>query len=708
MYGNRRFNDALSALTTATATLDSASSNLSLASRMIAASCLAYSQRYGEAAREIAPVTRDRRVHRYARLFGQGEWIGGLCSLALGKPYEALQSYSTAREVFARMDDRVSLAGLVDLEGEAYEHLGMAEKSWERRYAALSLHASAGDPNRSEAIFGGAARAAIKLGQYSAALHFVDAILPTKRDDAFALAELLVLRGAIRHSLGMMDAAAGDFRTARETLMRVPEGGAREALATDLRAVELLIGAGAGANGREASDAIAAARKENNKYRLVPLLRLRAASARDASRSAAAAESALAEMERQLATVRDQDIRLTSQHSLHDLYTSLIEASLNAGEIHRAAGLLDCERERSRLVNGAAVCGEFPLNDVPRGVALLDYAIMGEDLIVFSYRNGMLNARRMPAAARPIDARVRDFVDAVRNGEDARAKTVGARICTDLVDPFIADLDSATTIVIIGSPATVALPFAALWSGRTRRHLVEDWTIVHAPGVSRLVAAIRRDRILRDHARAGVDVAAFAPEYDPTVSPYLSPLPAARTEALAVRHSHPTGVCLIGPQATKTSFQKAGRSAETVHFAGHSITNDTQPRYAALALTRAAGQTPTMLYAYQIAALKWTSTRLVVLASCSSAAKTDSPSVVPVSLADAFLDAHVPAIVATVWPIDDGESMSLMLDLHRNLQAGRAAPAALRLAQIAALRSGDPRRSRLRYWAPYCFIGWHS
>jgi CHAT domain-containing protein len=169
-----------------------------------------------------------------------------------------------------------------------------------------------------------------------------------------------------------------------------------------------------------------------------------------------------------------------------------------------------------------------------------------------------------------------------------------------------------------------------------------------------------------------------------------------------------TGSSWTGSAASEASFlDEAGRAA-IVHFAGHSISNDSQPRYAALAMSSTAARATPMLYAYQIAELEWPSTRLVVLSSCSSAAKTEVPSAVPISLADAFLDAHVPGIVATVWPIEDGTSISLVRELHKNLQAGRAAPAALRLAQIAALRSGDSQRASMKNWAPYCFIGWHS
>jgi CHAT domain-containing protein len=707
LYEQRHLDEALQVLRASAVTLERESSCLSLAAQTLAASCLVFGKRYREAATEIDPVESNTRVrHRYRRAFAQSEWIAGLCHLALGRPYEALEAYARAREAFEHIGDLSDVAAIHDLEGEAYEHLGLGEESWRHRYRALAFYAMAGGNARSEAIFGGAARAAVKLGQYSAALQFVESVLAAKRGDAFALAELLVLRGAIRDRLGVAAEATEDFRRARTMLSRVPEGSAREAVASDIRVVELLIAARPATVRSAASAAIEDAQKQNNKFSLVPLLRLRAAAtAGDRTQSVTDAETALAEMEQQLSTIHDQELRLTSQRSLHDLYGSLVAAAVDDGDVRRAVQLLDCERERSRL--GSGVCHDVALDGLPAGVALLDYTIVDDTVFMFEYHDRTLTAHRISTSAALIDSRAREFMKAVRNGDDVTARVVAAALCADLFDPFVEDIRNATHIVISGSPARIALPYPALWSRRTGRYLVEDYTIVNTPGVSRLTAAVQRDRELRTHRRAALDVAAVAPEYDETLPPYLHTLPSAQREAVAVRELYRNGAALTGTAATRQSFADAAARAAVVHFAGHSVSNDERPQYAALALT-SVGRTAAMLYAHEIAARPWGSTRLVVLASCSSAAKNEIASVGPMSLADAFLDAHVPAVVAALWAIDDGGATSLILDFHRNLRAGRAAPAALRLAQIAALRSGDPQRVRLQHWAPYCFMGWHS
>jgi CHAT domain-containing protein len=313
----------------------------------------------------------------------------------------------------------------------------------------------------------------------------------------------------------------------------------------------------------------------------------------------------------------------------------------------------------------------------------------------------VVTAHRVATPATTIDERARRLATVMREGDDDAAKDIAAALSADIFDPLLGELRNVSTLIIGGSPATIPIPFAALWSRRTGRYLLEDWTISYTRGVSRLTAAVRRDAQLRTSGTSEYDLFAVAPEYGASPSA-LPSLPSAASEADVLCRSYPRSICVKGARATVESFGGLARTASIIHFAGHSIANPDRPRYSALVFAS------DRLYAYQIASAELPSTRLVVLASCTSATSGPQPFAAPNSLADAFLDAQVPGVVATMTPIDDEASTSLLLDFHQQLQGGRAAPDALRVAQIAALRSGDTRRSHLQQWAPYCFIGWHS
>jgi CHAT domain-containing protein len=335
--------------------------------------------------------------------------------------------------------------------------------------------------------------------------------------------------------------------------------------------------------------------------------------------------------------------------------------------------------------------------------------VNGNDILVFVLSVRGLKARRLTDSAALVEAHSRRFLASIQRGDDADATAAGDELHDELIEPFLAEIGDAQTLVIAGSPAAVPLPFAALRSPQTGRFLVEDRTIVYTADVAGWLAAFQRDQqARRESKRADYDVLTVAPKYDDVATPGLEPLPTAPVEAVEIHKIYRRSSSLIGREATRMSFTRSAGHAVVVHFAGHSISNGEQPRYAALAFGNAGTRGPEMLYAYDIAGSSFPMTRLVVLASCSSAITAGAPFVAPTSLADAFLQADVPGVVATFWPIPDDVGESLLVDFHRNLAAGAAAPAALRQAQIAALRSGDLRRAEVRTWSAYCFTGWHS
>lgn len=96
-------------------------------------------------------------------------------------------------------------------------------------------------------------------------------------------------------------------------------------------------------------------------------------------------------------------------------------------------------------------------------------------------------------------------------------------------------------------------------------------------------------------------------------------------------------------------------------------------------------------------------TQVVVLAACSTADGPESYSEGIDSLARPFLLQGVTSVVATLWPVDDRATESLMIALHRALAAGSDSWAALRAAQSALRR--DARYSHPYYWAAAVVVG---
>jgi CHAT domain-containing protein len=79
--------------------------------------------------------------------------------------------------------------------------------------------------------------------------------------------------------------------------------------------------------------------------------------------------------------------------------------------------------------------------------------------------------------------------------------------------------------------------------------------------------------------------------------------------------------------------------------------------------------------------------QVAVLSACSTAAGDPRPAEGALGVAQAFLAAGVPSVVATLWPVDDGAARDLMLAFHRALSQGLPPAAALRQAQLAVMES---------------------
>ena len=65
--------------------------------------------------------------------------------------------------------------------------------------------------------------------------------------------------------------------------------------------------------------------------------------------------------------------------------------------------------------------------------------------------------------------------------------------------------------------------------------------------------------------------------------------------------------------------------------------------------------------------------------------------------------AGAPAVISTLWPVDDPASAALMTSFYGHFRGGATAGESLRRAQLELLRSAG--RSAPHYWAGYTLIG---
>jgi CHAT domain-containing protein len=69
-----------------------------------------------------------------------------------------------------------------------------------------------------------------------------------------------------------------------------------------------------------------------------------------------------------------------------------------------------------------------------------------------------------------------------------------------------------------------------------------------------------------------------------------------------------------------------------------------------------------------------------------------------------FLAAGVPAVVASLGPVEDRQSRDIMVLFHQGLRAGKPVSEALRQAQLSRLAAGG-EAARPVHWAYFELIG---
>ena len=112
-----------------------------------------------------------------------------------------------------------------------------------------------------------------------------------------------------------------------------------------------------------------------------------------------------------------------------------------------------------------------------------------------------------------------------------------------------------------------------------------------------------------------------------------------------------------------------------------------------------------MLFAHEILQADLSRTSLVVLAACGTAVGPIKKGEGAIGLARPFLARGVPAVVATLWDVDDRASRLLFQTFYQALHGGESPVRALRAAQLDLLRRQDPGLHAPRAWAAFTAIG---
>ena len=212
------------------------------------------------------------------------------------------------------------------------------------------------------------------------------------------------------------------------------------------------------------------------------------------------------------------------------------------------------------------------------------------------------------------------------------------------------------------------LPFAALSNGQ--RYLADDYTISYLPSASVL-------RFLNKNKPTNNNVLALG---NPRISAPLGFLEHADDEAEAVANIF-NSKAFNGKDAQESLVYSQGKSAAMIHLAAHGQYNNRNPLYSTIHLAPTPEEDG-RLEVHEIFGLDLTTvTNLVVLSACQTNLAEVNPGEDVVAMNRAFLYAGTPAVVASLWNVDDEATGILMKSFYSHLKAGMNKAEALQQAQ---------------------------
>jgi len=731
--------------------LEGGGSPLALDARLQEAVAVSFDAKPGANAQALAllgPIETAARKDRYRRFAAKVQSNRANVFRRLGRYVESLAESDAALAEYEREHDMENVADTLLRRIGAFREAGQNEFAWREGLRALPLSTHLADPGTRHVLLGEVATTAMALGHahiallyQNAALQLVQvAIIATPPEQMAVIKELQTHLGvAKRHRaeieihLGQYDRAFADLTEAVRLKSEASDQIAERILQARIEEVrgESLLHinpAKAAAAFSAALEASTAERKTNRAL----LLAERAEAQRRAGKPAEAEKDLLAALDEVHAEELDilehrkrgtgEEIWSSYFSRFPETYRNVIRQLLNERHPEKAFDYSERQRAFEPLYLVSEVAPKdfdgkpkdvpFIRQSLPPGTLLIEYSMLGDQAIAWLVSRQLFAAVPLSMPSREIERHSSLLRRAanIRNRTDFETQSYvlyGALI----TEPIAKFGTMPDRLVIVPDGALHGLPFAALRNSITRRYLIQDVPIEIAGSANLYLVSLSRDQALSSDAAPSV-LLIGDPAFNGNLALAhgLQPLPHARRECEKIGPLYPHAEMLLESDATIPRFLELARSSAVIHVAAHSIVNAQVPSRSFILFAPSVNQPgPLDAQALLTALSPLAHTRLVVLSTCSSAgglpigAEGVAPFVRP------LIGAGVPAVVGTLWNVEDATAKDVLVSFHRHYRQGSDAAVALQQAQIELLmmKNNNSGFTPVLTWAPFQVIG-HS
>ena len=319
------------------------------------------------------------------------------------------------------------------------------------------------------------------------------------------------------------------------------------------------------------------------------------------------------------------------------------------------------------------------------------YHALPDRLMAWVLSNEGVREVRFPVALPRKD--LARLVDAYRDAlikMSSSAPEVGDKIGQLLLVPL--QVPAGKRLVIVPHGPLHYLPFQAL--RLDGQYLIERNPMSIAPSIS--IAA----KLAQRTPTASAQLVAFG---NPTIDPNVAdPLPGAEREVQALSKQFPGAVLFFKEQANKDNFAATAPKAKLVHVAAHAMADTLDPLHSKVLLADEDGK-PNYLEAKDVLGMDLKGTALIALSACESGLGRVEDGDEVLGFTRSFLSAGTSTLLASLWPVSDAATETLMTTLYDDLAKGVEVQDAMRDAQRKVL--SNPETSHPFFWAPFNLIG---
>jgi len=324
---------------------------------------------------------------------------------------------------------------------------------------------------------------------------------------------------------------------------------------------------------------------------------------------------------------------------------------------------------------------------LPEGAILIQPVVFEDRTIIFLAPPGKVSTfKEIPAGNKDILNMLVKFRQSLNEHDEFQLKKAGYDLYKLLIAPIEKDIEGYDTLIISPYENLRYIPFQALHDGN--KYMVEKFNIINLTGSGTLKLADQSGLNITRNTK-------FLAFGNPTED-----LPSSEQEVKTIATNFVNNKIYIRSDALRNAFdEEIYNDYDIIHLATHGVLNNNNPGDSRLLF---AGKDHNFLSVSEIMAYDFSNTMLIVLSACDSNIGITRGAEIS-ALGAAFEMAAAPAVIASLWKVNDQSTSLLMEEFYHQLSQGNSRSKSLRSAQIKLINTNKYKNPY--YWAPFVLMG---